>query len=72
MLTLSSRRRRPAPLEEPSVQPRLLAQSVPRDAFYFLRNNAFDATDPIDSLNPNHQPPFHLSRMEALGRAHRA
>jgi len=32
------------------------------DAFYFLRNNAFDATDPIDSLNPNHQPPFHLSQ----------
>ena len=32
------------------------------DAFYFLRNNAFDATDPIDFLNPNHQPPFHLSQ----------
>src|SRR5271165_815595 len=32
------------------------------DAYYFLRNNAFDATDSIDSLNPNHQPPFHLSQ----------
>ena len=32
------------------------------DAYYFLRNNAFDATDPIDYLNPNHQPPFHLSQ----------
>jgi hypothetical protein len=32
------------------------------DAFDFLRNNAFDATDPIDSLNPTHQPPFHLSQ----------
>lgn len=32
------------------------------DAFYFLRNDAFDATNPIDSLNPNHQPPFHLSQ----------
>ena len=32
------------------------------DAFYSLRNNAFDATDPIDSSNPNHQPPFHLSQ----------
>jgi hypothetical protein len=32
------------------------------DAFYFLRNNAFDATDPIDALNPSHQPPFHLSQ----------
>jgi Carboxypeptidase regulatory-like domain len=32
------------------------------DAYDFLRNSAFDATDPIDSLNPNHQPPFHLSQ----------
>ena len=32
------------------------------DAYYFLRNSAFDATDPIDSLNPDHQPPFHLSQ----------
>ncbi len=32
------------------------------DAYDFLRNNAFDATDPIDSLNPNHQPPFHLNQ----------
>ena len=32
------------------------------DAYYFLRNSAFDATDPIDSLNPNYQPPFHLNQ----------
>ena len=32
------------------------------DAYDFLRNSAFDATDPIDSLNPNHQPPFHLNQ----------
>ncbi len=32
------------------------------DAYDFLRNSAFDATDPIDSLNPNHQPSFHLSQ----------
>jgi hypothetical protein len=30
-------------------------------AFEFLRNNAFDARQPIDSLNPN-QPPFHLNQ----------
>ena len=32
------------------------------DAYDFLRNSAFDATDPIDSLNPKHQPPFHLNQ----------
>lgn len=32
------------------------------DAYDFLRNNAFDATDPIDSLNPTHQPSFHLNQ----------
>ena len=32
------------------------------DAYEFLRNSVFDATDPIDSLNPNHQPPFHLNQ----------
>ncbi len=32
------------------------------DAYDFLRNSAFDATDPIDSLNPGHQPPFHLDQ----------
>jgi Carboxypeptidase regulatory-like domain len=32
------------------------------NVFDFLRNSAFDATDPIDSLNPGHQPPFHLNQ----------
>jgi hypothetical protein len=32
------------------------------DAYNFLRNNVFDATDPIDSLNPTHQPSFHLNQ----------
>ncbi len=32
------------------------------DAYDFLRNSAFDATDPIDSLNPLRQPPFHLNQ----------
>lgn len=32
------------------------------DVYDFLRNSAFDATDPIDSLNPHHQPPFHLNQ----------
>ncbi len=38
------------------------------DVYDFLRNSAFDATDPIDSLNPNHQPLFHLNQFGgALG-----
>ncbi len=32
------------------------------DAYDFLRNDIFDATDPIDSLNPGHQPPFHMNQ----------
>jgi hypothetical protein len=32
------------------------------DAYDFLRNNMFDATDPIDALNPTHEPPFHLNQ----------
>ncbi len=32
------------------------------EAYYFLRNDIFDATDPIDVLNPTHQPPFHLNQ----------
>jgi hypothetical protein len=32
------------------------------DAYDFLRNDVFDATDPIDVLNPRHQPPFHLNQ----------
>ncbi|MGB2654153.1 MAG: carboxypeptidase regulatory-like domain-containing protein [Candidatus Acidiferrum sp.] len=32
------------------------------DAYDFLRNNIFDATDPIDALNPTHEPPFHLNQ----------
>lgn len=31
------------------------------DAFDYLRNNVFDAREPIDFLNPS-QPPFHLSQ----------
>ena len=38
------------------------------NAYNFLRNSAFDATDPIDSLNPNHQPSFRLNQFGgALG-----
>jgi hypothetical protein len=38
------------------------------DAYDYLRNNAFDATDPIDALNPVHQPSFHLNQFGgALG-----
>jgi len=32
------------------------------DVYDFLRNDVFDATDPIDVLNPTHQPPFHLNQ----------
>jgi len=32
------------------------------DAYDFLRNDIFDATDPIDALNPTHQPPFHMNQ----------
>ncbi len=32
------------------------------NAYEFLRNDIFDATDPIDSLNPTHEPPFHLNQ----------
>lgn len=35
------------------------------DAFEFLRNDIFDATDPIDALNPTHEPPFHLNQFGA-------
>jgi len=38
------------------------------EVYDFLRNNVFDATDPIDALNPNHQPSFHLNQFGgALG-----
>ena len=32
------------------------------DAYDYFRNSVFDATDPIDSLNPTHEPPFHLNQ----------
>ena len=32
------------------------------DAYDFLRNNVFDATDPIDALNRTHEPSFHLNQ----------
>ncbi len=32
------------------------------DAYDFLRNDIFDATDPIDALNPTHEPPFHMNQ----------
>src|SRR5580698_4220252 len=32
------------------------------DTYDFLRNNIFDAADPIDTLNPTHEPPFHLNQ----------
>ncbi len=38
------------------------------DAYEFLRNRIFDALEPIDALNPHHQPPFHLNQFGgALG-----
>ena len=39
------------------------------DAFEYLRNDVFDALDPLDSLDPTHQPPFHLNQFGgSLGR----
>ena len=35
------------------------------DAFDFLRNDIFDALDPIDNLNPGHQPAFRLNQFGA-------
>ncbi len=32
------------------------------DAFEYVRNDVFDALDPLDSLDPTHQPPFHLNQ----------
>jgi hypothetical protein len=32
------------------------------DAYEYLRNDVFDAHDPLDSLDPTHQPPFHLNQ----------
>ena len=32
------------------------------DAFEYLRNDVFDALDPLDSLDPTHRPPFHLNQ----------
>lgn len=32
------------------------------DAFEYLRNDVFDALDPIDSLDPTHRPPFLLNQ----------
>lgn len=32
------------------------------EVYDFLRNDAFDATDPLDALNPNHKPPFRLKQ----------
>jgi len=32
------------------------------DVYDFFRNDVFDATDPIDVLNPTHKPPFHLNQ----------
>ncbi|MGC2321769.1 MAG: TonB-dependent receptor [Terriglobales bacterium] len=32
------------------------------DAYEFIRNRMFDALEPIDALNPHHQPPFHLNQ----------
>ena len=32
------------------------------DAYEYLRNDVFDALDPLDALNPKHRPPFHLNQ----------
>ncbi|HXW13723.1 MAG TPA: carboxypeptidase regulatory-like domain-containing protein [Terriglobia bacterium] len=32
------------------------------DAYEYLRNDVFDALDPLDALNPTHRPPFHLNQ----------
>jgi hypothetical protein len=32
------------------------------DAFEYLRNDVFDALDPLDSLDPTHRPPFRLNQ----------
>jgi len=32
------------------------------DAFEYLRNDVFDALDPLDALDPTHRPPFHLNQ----------
>ena len=43
------------------------------DAYDFLRNNIFDATDPIDSLNPNAPAAFPLESVRRVfGRTHPA
>jgi hypothetical protein len=35
------------------------------DVYDFLRNNVFDATEPIDVLDPSHQPTFHFNQFGA-------
>ena len=32
------------------------------DAYDYLRNDVFDALDPLDALNPTHRPPFQLNQ----------
>jgi hypothetical protein len=32
------------------------------DAFDYLRNDVFDALDPLDSLDPTHRPPFRMNQ----------
>ena len=36
------------------------------DAFEYLRNDVFDALDPLDSLNPKHQPAFPLESVRRV------